>query len=92
MSNAEERVSLRQLHSRTGHYVRQAARHRIVVTDNGKAIAEIKPLSEDDNEVPYFARRKLTPEFKKLMESGGLKPKPGSRDITDLISEDRDRW
>jgi hypothetical protein len=40
------------------------------------------------SEVPYFARRKLLPEFKKLMESGMLR---GGRDSTDIISEDRDR-
>lgn len=43
------------------------------------------------SEVPYFARRKLLPEFKKLMESGALRPHPGDRDVTELISEDRDR-
>jgi hypothetical protein len=40
--------------------------------------------------VPYFARRKLLPAFKKLQESGAFRPKPGDRDITDLISDDRD--
>lgn len=40
------------------------------------------------SEVPYFARRKLLPEFKKLMESGALR---GGRDSTEMISEDRDR-
>jgi hypothetical protein len=52
---------------------------------------ELLPKQPPTPEVPYFARRKLNPEFKKLMESGALKPRPGDRDVTELISEDRDR-
>ena len=52
---------------------------------------ELLPEPLAPSEVPYFARRKLLPEFKKLMESGALRPRPGDRDVTDLISEDRDR-
>lgn len=35
----------------------------------------------------YWVNRKMTPEFKRLMESGGLKPLPGSRSIDDIISD-----
>jgi hypothetical protein len=52
---------------------------------------ELSPQQPSAPEVPYFARRKLNPEFKKLMEGGALRPRPGDRDVTDLISEDRDR-
>ncbi len=83
-------ISIRELHARTGHYVRKAARQRVVVMDNGKPAAELTALKQGPPEVPYFARRKPTPAFKKLMESGALEPRPGDRDITDLISEDRD--
>jgi prevent-host-death family protein len=85
-------VSIRELHARTGHYVRQAARQRVIVTAHGKPAAELTALKKEPKEVPYFARRKITPAFKKLMESGALKPRPGERDITELISEDRDVW
>ena len=44
---------------------------------------------ETPKENPW-KNRELLPEFKALMESGALKPKPGDRDITDLISDDRD--
>jgi antitoxin (DNA-binding transcriptional repressor) of toxin-antitoxin stability system len=81
-------ISIRELHARTGHYVRKAARQRVVVMDNGKPTAELTALKKEPPEIPYFARRKLTPAFKKLMES--TRPRPGDRDITDLISEDRD--
>lgn len=39
---------------------------------------------------PYFARRKLRPGFKALMDRGALRPRPGDRDVTDIISEERD--
>lgn len=42
-------------------------------------------------EVPYFARRKLNAELQGLMDSGVLRPRPEDREVTDLISEDRDR-
>ncbi len=85
-------VSVRQLHARTGHYLRKASKNqRVIITDNGKPIIELKPLTpEVESEVPYFARRRLRPEFKKLQESGRLRPRPGDRDVTELISEDRD--
>ena len=40
--------------------------------------------------VPYFARRKLLPAFARLQAAGAFRPKPGDRDVTDLISDDRD--
>lgn len=49
---------------------------------------ELLPEQPVSPEVPSFARRKLLPEFKKLMESGALR---GGRDSTEMISEDRDR-
>jgi prevent-host-death family protein len=85
-------VSVRQLHARTGHYLRKASKYqRVIITDNGKPIIELKPLApEAVSETPYLARRKLRPEFKKLRDAGVFRPRPGDRDITDLISEDRD--
>ena len=44
---------------------------------------------EPPKESPW-KNRELLPAFQALMESGALKPKPGDRDITDLISDDRD--
>lgn len=38
----------------------------------------------------YWANRKLLPEFKAAQEAGAYRPKSGDRDITDLISDDRD--
>ena len=47
-------------------------------------------LKEAEAHVPYFARRKLLPEFARLQAEGAFRPKPGDRDITDVISDDRD--
>lgn len=79
-------VSIRELHEKTGEYVRKVAETgEIYVTDRGKTIAKIVP-QQPEHEVPYFARRKLTPAFKKIMHK--LK---GGTDSTVIISEDRDR-
>jgi antitoxin (DNA-binding transcriptional repressor) of toxin-antitoxin stability system len=81
-------VSIRELHSRTGQLVRAAARHgEIRVTDSGRVIAKIVPETERP-EVPYFARRKMSPAFKRVYQSGRLGT--GGTDVTELISEDRE--
>lgn len=52
-----------------------------------------KTLDEGDSptlKVPYFARRELVPEFARLQARGAFRSKPGDRDITELISEDRE--
>lgn len=87
--NPTIRVSVRELHARTGHYVRRAAaRQRVIVTNHGEPIAELKPFSPT-NVVPFFATRRLRPDFKKAADAGKLRPRPGDEDITELISEDR---
>ena len=59
----------------------------ILVTDRGTTVAKIVP-QHDEPETPYFARRKLTTAFRKLMESGKLR---GGTDSTRIVSDDRDR-
>ncbi len=81
-------VSVRELHARTGHYIRKAATHqRVIVTDHGKAVAEIQPLlREGGAEDNPFKRRVFLPGFAKLMN------RPiGGTDSAQIISEDRDR-
>jgi prevent-host-death family protein len=81
-------ISIRELHEKTGEYVRKAARDgEILVTDRGRTIARIV-AQEDSPEVPYFARRKLSPAFCKLMKGGKLR---GGTDSTQIVSDDRDR-
>lgn len=52
---------------------------------------EINSTTADlPTEKPSWVNRKLLPEFARLQATGAFKSKPGDRDITDLISEDRD--
>ena len=81
-------ISIRELHEKTGEYVRGVAKTgEIYVTHRGKTVAKIVPQQEPP-EVPYFARRKLTPAFRTLMKSGKLR---GGADSTRIVAEDRDR-
>lgn len=81
-------ISIRELHEKTGAWVRQSVHYgEIEVTDHGKTVARILPQVREPD-VPYFARRKFTPAFRKLMESGKLQ---GGTDSTLIISDDRDR-
>lgn len=81
-------VSIRELHARTGEYVRGVAETgEIFVTYRGKAVAKIVP-QEEKPESPYFASRALTPAFRKLMKGGKLR---GGTDSTQIVSEDRDQ-
>jgi antitoxin (DNA-binding transcriptional repressor) of toxin-antitoxin stability system len=81
-------VTIRELHSRTGQLVREAAQHgEIRVTDSGQVIAKIVPESEPA-EVPYFARRKMSPAFRRLYLNGRLGA--AGTDVTQLISNDRE--
>jgi len=81
-------VTIRELHSRTGQLVRAASRHvEIRVTDRGRVVAKIVPEAERA-EAPYFARRKMSLAFKRLYQNGRLGA--GGKDVTQLISEDRE--
>jgi prevent-host-death family protein len=78
-------VSIRELHTRTGHYVRAAARQPIAVTERGITIARLVPAA-DSPSTPRFKDRALRPGFKRLL----ARPHRGT-DSGKLISDDRDR-
>ena len=81
-------ISLRELHERTGHWVRHAAANDgVTVTDRGEPVATLKAHEKPKGN--KFANRKLVPEYKRLM--GKLKPTSLEHDSTRYISEDRDR-
>ena len=42
------------------------------------------------SDTSYWANRKLLPEFAAAQKAGDYRPKPDDRDITDIISDDRD--
>jgi antitoxin (DNA-binding transcriptional repressor) of toxin-antitoxin stability system len=81
-------ISIRELHERTGEWVRKANHHgEIMVTDRGQVVAKIVPEGSK-SELPFFARpRKLSRAFARLQASGKLK---GGVDSTIAISEDRE--
>lgn len=45
------------------------------------------PPMVGEPKTPYFANRKLVPEFARLEAEGAFKPKPGSRSIEEIINE-----
>lgn len=78
-------ITIRELHAATGAWVRRsAALGEIRVSERGKVIARLLPMASLP-EVPYYARRKLTPAFRAAQR--GLK---GGRDSTETISAERD--
>jgi antitoxin (DNA-binding transcriptional repressor) of toxin-antitoxin stability system len=81
-------ISIRELHEKTGAWVRQAAKHgEILITDRGKTLAKILPES-GRKKIPYFSNRRMSAAFRKLLAQGKLR---GGMDSTQSISEDRDR-
>lgn len=82
-------IPIRELHARTGHFIRKAAQNiTVVITDNGKPIAQIQPLSppaDGKTSRPKWKDRVLLPGYAALMN------KPVKGDSTKYISEDRDR-
>lgn len=52
---------------------------------------ELEPATEQAAKpASPWANRKLLPEFARLQAAGAFRPRPGDRDITELISEDRE--
>ena len=60
----------------------------LVLTSLERELAEPDRVAEP--QASHWANRKLVPEFARLQAEGAFRPKPGDRDSTDLISEDRD--
>jgi antitoxin (DNA-binding transcriptional repressor) of toxin-antitoxin stability system len=79
-------ISLRELHERTGAWVRKAVElGAIVVTERGKPLVRLEPVSEARPANPFRVRR-LRPGYARLRGKLG-----GGTDSTTIISEDRDR-
>jgi prevent-host-death family protein len=81
-------IPVRELHARTGHYVRKAASNvEVVVTERGVPAARLtalSPVNSTGQGLTIIARRKLLPEYRRLAENGALK---SSRD--GIREEDR---
>ncbi|HUF61494.1 MAG TPA: hypothetical protein VMN36_05415 [Verrucomicrobiales bacterium] len=61
---------------------------QIVVTSLEKELEPGNDLAS--NRISPWVNRKVLPEFARLQAAGAFRPKPGDRDITELISDDRD--
>ena len=76
-------ITIRDLHMKTGDWVRKAARHEgIVVLDRKHPVARIVPFKEEESGAS-FAERKLVRGFAKIARHKG--------DSAGFVSEDRDR-
>lgn len=86
-------ISIRELHARTGHFVRKSAEMPVIITDNGKPVAEIQRIASvskakrNAKDPDYWANRKLRPRFKKLQEVGALRLKPGDKPMDEILDE-----
>ena len=65
-------IPVRELHARTGHYVRLASRESdVVITENGEPTARITRLNNPDSAaLPIGERRQLLPAYRKALSSG----------------------
>jgi prevent-host-death family protein len=69
-------ISIRELHLKTGQWVRQASQHkRVVITERSDPVATLIPFERAHAATP-FAARKLLPGFVKLPAPGATTP-PG---------------
>jgi len=77
-------ISIRELHERTGAWVRKAAElGSITVTERGRPIARLEAVEGARRENPFLLR-KLRPGYRRLR--GTLK---GGTDTVTIVSEDR---
>jgi antitoxin (DNA-binding transcriptional repressor) of toxin-antitoxin stability system len=79
-------ISIRELHERTGAWVRRAVElGAIVVTERGKPVIRLEAIG-DAALVNPFRTRRLRPGYARLRGKLG-----GGTDSTTAVSEDRDR-
>ena len=78
-----KRIGIRELHLKTGKWVRRAALGKgVVITDRGRPVAFLLPVRPGDLSTP-FRERRTSPEFDALPPVRG--------DSGGYVSEDRDR-
>ncbi len=67
-------IPIRELHARTGHYVRLASREtEVIITENGKPSARITPLAfPESSPKPLGKRRDVLAAYRKALSSGKL--------------------
>ncbi len=79
-------ISIRELHEKTGRWVRQAEAHeQIIITERGQPVAALTPY-RTPAKANRFRGRKLLPAYKKL--AGKL---AGGTESGAILAGDRDR-
>ncbi|HLG08289.1 MAG TPA: type II toxin-antitoxin system prevent-host-death family antitoxin [Gaiellaceae bacterium] len=83
-------VGIRELKARLSEYLdRAAAGETIVVTDRGRAKAEIRPLSADARIEQLVREGRVTPPRRAGLPSVALLGLEGKRTIAEVLDEDR---
>lgn len=80
-------IPIRELHARTGHFVRWAAKQgEIIVTERGKPAARLSPLTPAAQHAPttLAARRRLRADYRSALAAGRL---TSTEDSTRSLSE-----
>ena len=79
-------ISIRELHERTGAWVRKAVElGAIVVTERGKPLVRLEAVLDERSANPFQARR-LRPGYARLRGKLGR-----GTDSTAIVSDDRER-
>lgn len=79
-------ISIRELHERTGAWVRKAVElGAITVTERGKPLVRLEAVADTRLANP-FRERRIRPGYARLRGKLG-----GGTDSTTIVSEDRDR-
>lgn len=78
-------ITIRELHEQTGRWVRRASAGEVYVTERGRLVAKIVPVSPLPQK-PFFANPKFTRAF--LRHRNSFR---GGTDATETISRERDR-
>lgn len=77
------KITIRDLHIKTGEWVRKAASgDDVVITDRGRPVATLSALDERDLGT-HFSQRRTLPEFEALPDIAG--------DSSTYVTEDRSR-
>jgi prevent-host-death family protein len=86
MNMATIQIPIRELHARTGHYVRLASQDtEVIITENGKPAARITHLQLVEPSAKTLGeRRKLLPAFKAALIAGKL---TSDKDSTSRLRE-----
>ena len=80
-----KKITIRELHQKTGWWVRQASEGDVYVTERGRLVAKIVPALPFPAK-PFFANPRFTRTY--LAHRKSLR---GGTDSTETISQERDR-